>query len=139
MADRPGAATGAASSPSFPGDPPPHAHLWPDTARLERHGRLLIAGLDAAALASTYGTPRYVYDEATFRSQMRAFRKSFARRWPASAVALRAGYPAECIHLPMASNYTLVPRPAVVFVRDGRARLVRRRETMDDLTRLDLP
>jgi diaminopimelate decarboxylase len=40
-------------------------------------------------------------------------------------------------HLPMASNYNLVPRPAVVFVRDGHARLVRRRETLDDLTRLD--
>jgi diaminopimelate decarboxylase len=37
----------------------------------------------------------------------------------------------------MASNYNLVPRPAVVFVRDGHARLVRRRETLDDLLRLD--
>jgi diaminopimelate decarboxylase len=33
----------------------------------------------------------------------------------------------------MASNYNLVPRPAVVFVRDGAARLVRRRETLADL------
>jgi diaminopimelate decarboxylase len=40
-------------------------------------------------------------------------------------------------HLPMASNYNLVPRPAVLFVRDGSARLVRRRETLDDLMRLD--
>jgi diaminopimelate decarboxylase len=37
----------------------------------------------------------------------------------------------------MASNYNKVPRPAVVFVRDGQARLVVRRETPDDLTRLD--
>lgn len=37
----------------------------------------------------------------------------------------------------MASNYNKVPRPAVVFVRDGRARLVVRRETDDDLVRLD--
>jgi diaminopimelate decarboxylase len=37
----------------------------------------------------------------------------------------------------MASNYNKVPRPAVVFVRDGRARLVVRRETPDDLLRLD--
>jgi diaminopimelate decarboxylase len=41
-------------------------------------------------------------------------------------------------HLSMASNYHLVPRPAVIFVRDGRARLVRRRETLDDLMRLDI-
>jgi diaminopimelate decarboxylase len=37
----------------------------------------------------------------------------------------------------MASNYNKVPRPAVVFVRDGQARVVVRRETPDDLTRLD--
>jgi diaminopimelate decarboxylase len=38
----------------------------------------------------------------------------------------------------MGSNYNKVPRPPVVFVRDGRARLVVRRETYDDLVRLDL-
>lgn len=38
----------------------------------------------------------------------------------------------------MASNYNKVPRPAVAFVRDGKARLVVRRETMEDLVRLDL-
>jgi diaminopimelate decarboxylase len=37
----------------------------------------------------------------------------------------------------MASNYNKVPRPPVVFVRDGEARIVVRRETYDDLTRLD--
>jgi diaminopimelate decarboxylase len=38
----------------------------------------------------------------------------------------------------MASNYNKLPRPAVVFVRDGEARIVVRRETDDDLTRLDV-
>ncbi len=37
----------------------------------------------------------------------------------------------------MASNYNRVPRPAVVFVRDGTARVVLRRENLDDLLRLD--
>jgi diaminopimelate decarboxylase len=37
----------------------------------------------------------------------------------------------------MASNYNKVPRPAVVFVADGAARVVIRRETFDDLLRLD--
>ena len=37
----------------------------------------------------------------------------------------------------MASNYNKVPRPAVVFVADGEARTVVRRETLDDLVRLD--
>jgi diaminopimelate decarboxylase len=39
----------------------------------------------------------------------------------------------------MASNYNVVPRPAVVFVHDGDARLVVRRETLDDLVARDLP
>ena len=38
----------------------------------------------------------------------------------------------------MASNYNRVPRPAVVFVRDGNTRLVVRREQLDDLVRLDV-
>jgi len=38
----------------------------------------------------------------------------------------------------MASNYNKVTRPAVVFVREGEPRLVVRRETDDDLTRLDV-
>ena len=38
----------------------------------------------------------------------------------------------------MASNYNKVPRPAVVFVRGGTARLVIRRETPADLVRLDV-
>ena len=38
----------------------------------------------------------------------------------------------------MASNYNHVPRPAVVAVRDGQARVVVRRETTDDLLALDV-
>ena len=35
--------------------------------------------------------------------------------------------------LAMSSNYNATPRPAAVLVRDGRARIIRRRETIDDL------
>jgi diaminopimelate decarboxylase len=38
----------------------------------------------------------------------------------------------------MASTYNKVPRPPVLFARDGRARLVVRRETLDDLLTLDV-
>ena len=38
----------------------------------------------------------------------------------------------------MASNYNKVPRPPVVFVRDGDDRTVVRRETLDDLLSLDV-
>jgi diaminopimelate decarboxylase len=39
--------------------------------------------------------------------------------------------------LAMASNYNMSLRPAVVMVRDGVVREIRRRETFDDLVRLD--
>lgn len=40
--------------------------------------------------------------------------------------------------IPMASNYNMVPRPAIVMVKDGKARLIRKRESYQDLMRLDL-
>jgi diaminopimelate decarboxylase len=39
--------------------------------------------------------------------------------------------------LSLASNYNMVPRPAVVFVADGSARIVQRRETFEDLVARD--
>jgi len=43
---------------------------------------------------------------------------------------------AYCI--PMSSNYNTVPRPSIVMVKDGKARLVRKRESYQDLMRLDI-
>ena len=40
--------------------------------------------------------------------------------------------------LPMASNYNASLRPAVVLVNDGEAKLIRRRETYEDLMRADV-
>jgi diaminopimelate decarboxylase len=40
--------------------------------------------------------------------------------------------------VPMSSNYNALPRPAIAIVREGRARLIRRRETYQDLMNLDL-
>ena len=40
--------------------------------------------------------------------------------------------------LPMGSNYNASLRPAVIMVREGKGRLIRRRETFADLTRCDL-
>lgn len=40
--------------------------------------------------------------------------------------------------IPMASNYNAVPRSAIVMVKDGQARPIRRRETYQDLMSLDL-
>jgi hypothetical protein len=38
----------------------------------------------------------------------------------------------------MASNYNRATRPAVIFVADGTARVVLRRESLEDLLRLEL-
>ncbi|MFL6020726.1 MAG: diaminopimelate decarboxylase [Gaiellaceae bacterium] len=54
------------------------------------------------------------------------------RRGDVLAVPATGGYT-----LAMASNYNGVPRPAAVLVADGRAELIRRRETVDDLLRFD--
>jgi diaminopimelate decarboxylase len=42
---------------------------------------------------------------------------------------------AYCI--PMSSNYNALPKPAIVMVKEGRGLLIRRRETYEDLIRLD--
>ncbi len=39
--------------------------------------------------------------------------------------------------IPMSSNYNMVPRPAIVMVKDSKARLIRKRENYKDLMRLD--
>lgn len=47
--------------------------------------------------------------------------------------------PASGAYAPsMASNYNMVPRPAVVMVNDGKSRVIRRRETYDDMMIYDL-
>jgi len=39
--------------------------------------------------------------------------------------------------IPMASNYNMVPRPAIIMIRRGKARLIRKRESYQDLMTLD--
>ena len=54
----------------------------------------------------------------------------------AGDILVVAGSGAYCV--PMQSNYNAALHPAIVFVKDGSARLVRRRETLEDLTRCEL-
>jgi diaminopimelate decarboxylase len=39
--------------------------------------------------------------------------------------------------IPMSSNYNMIPRPAIAMVKDRKAHLIRKRESYQDLTRLD--
>jgi len=47
-----------------------------------------------------------------------------------------AGCGAYCI--PQSTNYNASFKLPVVMVKDGKARLIRRRETLEDLTRCDV-
>jgi len=61
-------------------------------------------------------------------------------------IKLTAAHPGDIIampvcgaySIPMSSNYNAMPRPAIVMVKEGRGRLIRRRETYQDLMNLDL-
>ncbi|NQW17994.1 MAG: diaminopimelate decarboxylase [Chloroflexi bacterium] len=54
---------------------------------------------------------------------------------PGDLIALPAS---GAYNVPMASNYNMVPRPAIVMVSDGEHRLIRRRETYEDLLRTSI-
>jgi len=57
---------------------------------------------------------------------------------PLAAGDILAMATAGAYALPMASNYNASLRPAVVLVRDGEAKLIRRRERYNDLIRCDV-
>ena len=57
---------------------------------------------------------------------------------PVSAGDIMAVADCGAYCLPQANNYNASLKPAIVLVKEGKARLIRRRETLDDLTRCDL-
>ena len=56
--------------------------LFPESAKITSNNQLTLGGLNAADLAAEFGTPLYVYDEATLRSQCRGFKQEFGARYP---------------------------------------------------------
>jgi len=56
--------------------------IFPDTARVTSAGRLEIGGCDVVALAETYGTPLYVFDEASLLARARSYREALASAYP---------------------------------------------------------
>ncbi|MFH1003086.1 MAG: diaminopimelate decarboxylase, partial [Chloroflexota bacterium] len=68
----------------------PRLGLFPLTAGLTAGGHLGIGGCDTVALAAEYGTPLYVFDEATLRGQCAEFRTGFGQRY-ADSLVLYAG------------------------------------------------
>src|SRR2546425_4386761 len=70
----------------MPADP----DIFPDTARISGDGHVTVAGCDLVTLAETYGTPLYVYDEASIRARARAYRDALVRAYPGRATVCYA-------------------------------------------------
>ena len=60
--------------------------LFPLTAEVNSRGRLSVGGCDTVELAAEYGTPLYIFDEATIRRRCREFRAEFGRRYADTSV-----------------------------------------------------
>ncbi len=99
-------------SPLLPGNsaplPPSFPAILPLTARANAAGHLEIGGCDCVALATEFGTPLYVFDEATLRERCRAYRQAFSRRYADSQVCY-------------ASKAWLHPALAVILAEEGLA------------------
>ncbi|MQG00857.1 MAG: diaminopimelate decarboxylase [SAR202 cluster bacterium] len=64
-----------------------NASLFPMGSTLSENGHLNIGGRDVTELAKEYGTPLYIYDEATIRTMARTFVKEFGTRYANTVVA----------------------------------------------------
>ena len=60
--------------------------LFPLTSESNRKNHLVIGGCDAVDLAASFGTPLYIFDEATLRTRCLDYRQEFSQRYPNTAV-----------------------------------------------------
>ncbi|MGA7672347.1 MAG: diaminopimelate decarboxylase [Nitrolancea sp.] len=56
--------------------------LWPLNTERDSEGQLTIGGVSLVNLANEFGTPLYVYDEATIRHQCEVYRSAFHENYP---------------------------------------------------------
>ncbi len=64
----------------------PHAELFPITAEVNGRGHVSIGGCDVPDLIAEYGSPLYIYDEATIRHMCRQFSGGFREAYEPSRV-----------------------------------------------------
>lgn len=68
----------------------PLAPVLPITASISPRGNLAIGGCDVADLLREFGSPLYVFDEATLRHQCRVYTRDFRRYYPETNVRYAA-------------------------------------------------
>jgi diaminopimelate decarboxylase len=71
--------------------------LWPISARVDGREELWLGGCAVSKLAETFGTPLYIFDEATLRTRARAYQEALRRHYPASAQAAYASKAYLCL------------------------------------------
>src|SRR5512138_1550289 len=64
--------------------------LFPDSTRIEENN-LTIGGLDLGALAEEYGTPLYVYDQATMDASVASYRAALKTHYSGEVYITYAG------------------------------------------------
>lgn len=55
--------------------------LFPKTAQVNKSGHLMLGGVNTIDLATEHGTPLYIFDDETLRSQCRTFLNEFRERY----------------------------------------------------------
>lgn len=60
--------------------------LFPQGSGVNTNGRLAVGGCDIAELATSFGTPLYIFDEATIRSRCSEYGDEFRGRYPETDV-----------------------------------------------------
>ncbi|MCA1645206.1 MAG: diaminopimelate decarboxylase, partial [Chloroflexi bacterium] len=65
--------------------------LLPDTATISADGHLELDDCDLVALAAEFGTPLYVYDEATIRHRAAAYRDGLRGAYDGESLVCYAG------------------------------------------------
>ena len=58
--------------------------LFPPSTHLDEKGQLWLGGCPASSLAREFGTPLYVFDEATLRARCREYRQALAQHYPST-------------------------------------------------------
>ncbi|HEX8969856.1 MAG TPA: diaminopimelate decarboxylase, partial [Chloroflexota bacterium] len=71
--------------------PPELSGLLPDTAGVTPEQHLTLDGVDLVEMAAEFGTPLYVYDEATIRGRARAYRDGLQAAYAGPSLVSYAG------------------------------------------------
>ena len=67
-----------------------HLQLFPDRTKI-KNDALTIAGQDLSSLADKYGTPLYIYDQATMENAIAEYKRCLASHYPGLASITYAG------------------------------------------------